>query len=95
MRVLLTRDVPPVVIMATLKTKENYSMKILQPSLLLPPPESTAKIMMKIMTIHFTLVPLNTCQRIENLSYKSPTKACEQLSQKSFFKILTQSNLLN
>lgn len=81
MRVLLTRDVPTMVIIPTLKTIESHLMNIIQPYLSLTPPE-TAKIMMKIMMIRFTLVPLTTCFRKDNLSSKSPTSACKQPCQK-------------
>ncbi len=70
-------------------------MKILQPSLLLPAPETTDKIIMKIMIINFALATLTTCLMIENLSNKILTTAWVPPSQKLFFKKFTQSNMLN
>ena len=78
MRGLLTRDVPTMVIIPTLKTKESYLMKIIQPYLVLPPPETTVNIMM----IQITHVTLTKFMRKKNLSSKSPTSACKQPCQK-------------
>ena len=83
------------VIKPTLKTKESYSMKILQPSLLLLPPETTEKIIMKIMMINFTLATLTTCLMIDNLSNKITTTACKPPCQEPIFNNLTQRNILN
>ena len=71
----------------TLKTKEYYLMKIMQRNLLPAPPETTAKNMVQMMMIHFTLVTMTTC--LGKVTNKSPTSAC------SFLKNLTQSNLLH
>ena len=95
MRVLLTKKIPKMVIMPNFKTKESYLMKVLQPFLLLSPPETTDKIIIKIMMINFTLAILTTCLMIENLSNKISTIACEPLCQKLLFKNFTQSNMLN
>ncbi len=91
MRGLLTRDVPTMVIIPTLKTQESYLMKIIQPYLVLPPPETTVNIMM----IQITHVTLTTFMRKKNLSSKSSPTACQPTCQKTIFKNVTQSNLLN
>ena len=93
MREFLTKDVPTMLTIPTLKTKEYYLMKIMQRNLLPAPPETTAKNIVQMMMIHFTLVTMTTC--LGKVTNKSPTSACVPPCHKSFLKNLTQSNLLH
>ena len=92
MRQILFRDFPPLADISTLKKAK--SMMIIQPSLLLPTPKTTKQLLLKILPTNYTHPTLKACLRIVNLN-KNPTKASELAIQWPFFKIQSQSNLLN